>query len=328
MTQDITTSRSRSLLNMTNIDDAIRASEILSKSGLVPDKFKGRPADILVAMQWGAELGGVQPLQALNGIAVVNGTPSIYGDLGKALIMRQADLSSFALDTTGEGKDMAALCEIGRKKPNGLIHVRRTFTMKDAERAGLGGRGPWKQYPGRMLMWRAFWLAARDIYADVLSGLQGAEELQDLPFEIAAQDKPQERMVDLSAKPKKPKGKVSAVVVEEPESPRPLPKGFSMVETADTKEARFRGEQLLSKNSKELIEAIRNEKQSQGLEAAEFVDLVKGLGAPHLLTDGKVVPSKLSLVDLRDIYCALTPDAEEPDEPQQDTKDEEPPVPF
>lgn len=306
MSRDMTVTQRRSLLDIANVQDAIQASEILSKSGLIPDKFKGRPADILVAMQWGAELGSVQPLQALNGIAVVNGTPSIYGDLGKALVMRQADLAHFDLDVTGDGRNMEAHCEIRRQKPHGVIGVRRTFSMADAERGGLAGRGPWKQYPGRMLMWRAFWLAARDVYADVLSGLQGAEELEDLPYEIKQQ----------KAAPVEPPKKV--VVDAEPvEAPKPQPTPRS----ADSKVARFRGEELLKKTKADLMKHIAAAKAERKLDMDEFVGFVQQLGIEY--KGG--TPLRLSLQDLRDIYVAITDDLDEPDPVKSDDMSD---VPF
>lgn len=335
MTEQQLQQRSKSLLNISSIDDAIRASEILSKSGLVPDKFKGKPADILVAMQWGAELGSVQPLQALNGIAVVNGTPSIYGDLGKALVLREPDLAHFVLEASGEGRDMAAVCEIGRKKPSGMIDVKRTFTMKDAERAGLGGRGPWKQYPARMLMWRAFWLAARDIYADVLSGLQGAEELEDLPHEIAAQKvKPakQSAVQRVAATFSKVKADdcdhdVSEVdVTQLPPHQEPIAMD---AKSADTKEARhkevgtvqamankiadstFKAKpvSLDGKTKDKLVEMIGSLKTSRGLSMEQFVEAARSAGIDY--AGGS--PSRLSSQDLKDLHRTL---------------EEMPPIPF
>jgi hypothetical protein len=60
----------------------------------------------------------------------------------------------------------------------------RSFTIEDAKQAKLWGKdGPWSTYPYRQMSWRAFWFAARDSAADVLKGLQGVEELRDMPGE-------------------------------------------------------------------------------------------------------------------------------------------------
>jgi len=56
--------------------------------------------------------------------------------------------------------------------------------VKDAKRAHLWNnpkRDPWMKYPQRMLMARARAYALREGFADCLSGLSIAEEIQDLP---------------------------------------------------------------------------------------------------------------------------------------------------
>src|SRR5947209_2188369 len=58
----------------------------LSKSDLVPAKdYKGKPENILIAMQMGYEVG-LKPMQAIQNIAVINGRPSIWGDAAIALV--------------------------------------------------------------------------------------------------------------------------------------------------------------------------------------------------------------------------------------------------
>ena len=45
------------------LDEAMRFSEMLAKSSMVPRQYQGKPEDVLVAVQWGRELG-LAPLQA------------------------------------------------------------------------------------------------------------------------------------------------------------------------------------------------------------------------------------------------------------------------
>ena len=60
-------------------------ADILAKSTIVPKEFLGNPGNILVAIQWGLELG-LQPLQAMQNIAVINGRPALWGDAVIALV--------------------------------------------------------------------------------------------------------------------------------------------------------------------------------------------------------------------------------------------------
>ena len=52
------------ILEPKNLDEAMRFAEMLSKSGMVPSAFQGKPANVLVAIQWGYELS-LAPMQAL-----------------------------------------------------------------------------------------------------------------------------------------------------------------------------------------------------------------------------------------------------------------------
>lgn len=159
-----------------SIDEAIRMAEIMSKANIVPKDYQGNPANILVAIQWGAEIG-LPPLQAMQNIAVINGRPSVWGDAVIALVRGSGLLESIQEDIS----DSAATCTVKRR---GEGATARTFTMDDAKKAGLAGKqGPWSQYPKRMLQMRARAWALRDVFPDVLRGVFVAEEAQDMPEE-------------------------------------------------------------------------------------------------------------------------------------------------
>src|SRR5690606_26021257 len=54
-------------------------------------------------------------------------------------------------------------------------------SVADAKAADLWGKvGPWKEYPFRMLRFRARSFALRDTFGDALRGLLSAEEAQDI----------------------------------------------------------------------------------------------------------------------------------------------------
>lgn len=168
--------KQRMNLTPTTIDEAIRFSELLCKSSLVPKDYQGNPANCLIACQWGMELG-LQPLQAMQSIAVINGRPSIWGDAMIALV-RASGLMEAMREDIGEDK---CVCHVKRK---GEPEQSRTFTVDDAKKAGLWGKqGPWQTAPKRMLQMRARAFALRDIFPDVLRGMYVGEEAQDLPRE-------------------------------------------------------------------------------------------------------------------------------------------------
>lgn len=178
-----------------NMKEAFQLADVIAKSGMVPAAFNGKPAAVFVAMQYATRLG-LDPLAGLQNIAVVNGKPTIYGDGLLAVVQGRADFVDID-ETADEG---SATCTVTRR---GRTPVSRTFTVEDAQKAGLWGKaGPWKQYPKRMLQMRARSWAVRDCFSDALSGLAVYEELRDI--EIAKQPEalsvPQQAKAALRAK--------------------------------------------------------------------------------------------------------------------------------
>ena len=160
-----------------SLDEAIRFAEIISKSDMVPRDFKGKPGNILVAVQMGQEVG-LKPMAALQNIAVINGRPCIWGDAALAIVKSHPDCESVEEDDLKViDKNKAATCKIKRK---GQPVVTCTFSMEDAVKAKLAGKdGTWKNYPNRMLQMRARGFAMRDSFPDALKGFAIAEEAED-----------------------------------------------------------------------------------------------------------------------------------------------------
>jgi len=160
----------------TTLTEAMQFSELMAKSTMVPRQYQGKPEDILVACQWGAEIG-LSPLQALQNIAVINGKPSVYGDAALALVQASPVCEDIQESIEGE----TAICTALRR---GRKPVTARFSVDDAKRAGLWGKqGPWTQYPKRMLQMRARGFALRDAFPDVLKGLITSEEAMDYPVD-------------------------------------------------------------------------------------------------------------------------------------------------
>ena len=167
-------------LEPTTLQEAMKFSDILASSSMVPRDFQGKPGNVLVAIQWGREVG-LGPLQALQNIAVINGRPSIWGDAALALVRGHPDCLSVQEGVEGEGEARQGWCEVARR---GEQPQRRTFSVAEAKRAGLWGKsGPWTQYPDRMLQLRARGFAIRDVFPDALRGVITREEAEDTPAE-------------------------------------------------------------------------------------------------------------------------------------------------
>lgn len=176
-------------LQPANLQEALKICEYLSKSSLVPKQYQGRPADILVCINWGMEVG-LKPLQALSNIAVINGTPSMWGSAPLALVRQSPDFEfiledneafAYARDKVAGWEhlkkvdpDSTSICVVKRK---GEPPVVREFSAEDVKRAGLGNVH--KTYPKDMRKYRARSRALEAAFGDVLKGVRQAELEQE-----------------------------------------------------------------------------------------------------------------------------------------------------
>ncbi|GAN66869.1 recombinase RecT [Acetobacter orientalis] len=166
------------VLQPNNFQELIGFAKMAAASDLMPKDYKGKPENIMIAVQMGSELG-LAPMQAIQNIAVINGRPSVWGDAMLALVRGSGKCSSVKEIFEGDGDNLAAVCVVRRVDGD---EVRGEFSVADAKRANLWSKqGPWQQYPRRMLQMRARGFALRDAFPDVLRGLIGAEEAQDIP---------------------------------------------------------------------------------------------------------------------------------------------------
>lgn len=174
MSNELATKQSFSLAPQ-SLSEAMEFARMMAESEMVPKQFRGKPGDVLVAVQMGNEVG-MQPMASIQNIAVINGKPGIYGDAGKAILLANGCIIEED-DIAIVEKNARARCKITRP---GRPPVERTFSLDNAKTAGLWNKeGPWRTHPWRQMAWRAFWFAARDAASDLLKGLSGAEELRD-----------------------------------------------------------------------------------------------------------------------------------------------------
>ena len=141
----------------------ISYAKALSQSDLLPREFRGKPANVLVAIGYGQALG-LSPMIALNGIAVIGGKPSLSAQLQSALVRR----AGHKLHVKGD--DTTATATLTRSDDPETEHT-STWTMDRAKRAGLAQGGAWKTYPESMLAARAITEVIRNAASDVLLGI-------------------------------------------------------------------------------------------------------------------------------------------------------------
>jgi hypothetical protein len=166
-----------------DMDAKFRLAETMLKSGLCPQNDK-RPLtveQVFIMLQLGDELG-VAPMQAVQGIAVVHGRPSVMYQLMLAVVQGSGKLESYREETTEESSTVTV------KRRGFADPVVFTFSMQDAVRAQLLSNPTWKKYPRDMLRNRAGGRALKIAFADVLAGVALEDEAED-----AAQERAEEK---------------------------------------------------------------------------------------------------------------------------------------
>lgn len=171
-------------------DETYRLAKAIATAGWAPKSYLADPKKpdqgysaekISLGILHGMEVG-LTPMMALQSIAVINGTPSLWGDGALAVVRASGLLLSLVEEPImdAEGKKVAGYrcTAVRRNQPEPIT---RTFTTADAEKAGLLGKpGPWQDYRARMLQMRARAFVLRDGFSDALRGLSIAEEAMDI----------------------------------------------------------------------------------------------------------------------------------------------------
>lgn len=168
-----------------NLQEALKVCEYLARSSMVPKQYQGNPADILVAINFGQEVG-LKPLQSLNSVAVVNGSPGLWGDAPLALCKQHGDFEwiledneafAYARDNVkgwehlkDVNKDDTSICVVKRKGEPPAV---REFSKEDVSKAKLGNVH--NTYPKIMRRYRARSQALKAAFPDVLKGFEQAE---------------------------------------------------------------------------------------------------------------------------------------------------------
>ena len=137
----------------------------LAPSTILPTAYRGNAANAFVAAETGAALG-LEPLQALASIAVINGRATLSSDL-MAAVIRRAGHTLRIVENSPESVT-ATLIRADDKKFEFTV----TWDKDKATKAGLWGqRGPWSQYPTQMLRARAITEVARQGASEALMGM-------------------------------------------------------------------------------------------------------------------------------------------------------------
>jgi hypothetical protein len=171
------------------MEELMKFSNWLSTSQLIPRALQKKPADIALVLMRGRDLG-ISSLQALSCINVIEGKTVLAAELLLALCVREKGVCEYfrLLESTPQ----KATCEAKR---SGCEAVRLSYTIQEAQGAGLAGKDNWKRHPATMLRWRCIGALAKTVFPDLAMGLYTPDEAEEIAANAAQTTAPSEPAV-------------------------------------------------------------------------------------------------------------------------------------
>ena len=160
-----------------NLEQKLGFAKMLLVSGMLPVHYK-TPEAVLTAILYGKELG-FSPIRSVNAITVIQGRPTLEAQAMKALAIQKGGRVE-TIEWTNERCTLT--CTRGDWKEE------FTYTIADANLAGLSGKDNWRRMPKPMLYARCVSTLVRNMFADVLCGLYSTEEMRDEAPEVIPAD--------------------------------------------------------------------------------------------------------------------------------------------
>lgn len=160
-------------------DDWKMASQ-LAKSDILPDNYKNKPANIVVAVGLARQMD-LPPFTVMQNLSIIRGKTSWSGSFCKTLIEKTGKFKNLELNYIGEkGKDTYG-CYLSaiRVSDNKLIKGPEV-TMKMAKDEGWTSNKKWLTLTDLMLAYRCQSFFCRLYVPEAMNGIYTSEEVEDI----------------------------------------------------------------------------------------------------------------------------------------------------
>jgi hypothetical protein len=159
---------------ITNLSEQMDYARAVSVAALLPQAYRGKPADIMLAMGLGQAMG-LSPAESLYRIDVIQGKPTASAELIAANVRK----AGHKLRVFGDDQSATAII-IRADDPDFEFKVTRDRAW--AQQMGLTSKDNYKKQPGTMLQWRAITAVARLACPEALYGVAYTpDEMGDVP---------------------------------------------------------------------------------------------------------------------------------------------------
>jgi len=160
--------------NTGTLHEQMDYAKAVSSANLLPQAYRGKPADIMLAVGLGQSMG-LSPAESLYRIDVIQGKPTASAELIAANVRKAGHKLRFISD-----ENSATAIIVRADDPEFEFKVTRDREW--ARAMGLDGKDNYKKQPGTMLQWRAITAVARLACPEALYGVAyTADEMADMP---------------------------------------------------------------------------------------------------------------------------------------------------
>ena len=160
-------------------NELFKKAQYLAKSDLVPDSYRNKPSNCMIALDTANRLG-VSPLFVMEQLVIVRGKRSWSGQACSVLVNNSPKFKDVELVYVGkEGEDSWGAYVKATRRDNGKEVKGTTVTMGMAKGEGWTSNSKWRTMGEQMLAYRAYSFFARVHCADVLNGFMTEGEPED-----------------------------------------------------------------------------------------------------------------------------------------------------
>lgn len=167
-------------INPSMFDQFQRAAKLMSQSELVPAHYRGKLADVFIALQSAYRMR-VDPMAFMQRSYVVQGKPGIEATLTIALINASGRFTGpLQWELSGTGKDRKAVCYAYLRSNGERVDAECSMAVAEAEGWTKKGGSKWLTIPDMMLRYRSATFFGRLYAPDVTMGFRTLDELEDI----------------------------------------------------------------------------------------------------------------------------------------------------
>lgn len=185
MNNSLTTTSGPTAIAISNLADATRLAEFMSKARTLPQHLQGSPGDCLMVVDQ-ATRWGMSPFAVAQATAIVRGKLSFEGKLVAAAVHTSGVLDGrLDYDFSGNGDARKVVCsgKIRGESKSRTVEV----ALKDARTDNQW----WSKTPDQMLTYHAARVWARRHTPEVMLGVYAPEEFEGQTIDVEAAPEPE-----------------------------------------------------------------------------------------------------------------------------------------